>query len=65
MDLIAAINAIPSIGPYLPWVMLAITLASLLAPVIGPEWGVLYRIVNIVASNVGKARNATDPKVKP
>ena len=65
MDLITAITAIPGIGPYLPWVMLAVTLASLLAPAIPPEWGPLYRIVNILAANVGKARNATDPKVNP
>ncbi len=65
MDLIAAINAIPGIGPYLPWVMLGVTVASLLAPVVPPEWGAVYRIVNILASNVGNARNATDPKVNP
>lgn len=65
MELIAAIQAIPGIGPYLPWVMLVMVIASLLAPVIPPEWGVAYRIINILAANVGKARNATDPKVNP
>lgn len=62
MDLMTAITAIPGVGPYLPWVMLAITIASLLAPVVPPEWGAFYRIVNILASNVGQARNVTDPK---
>ena len=65
MDLIAAITAIPGVGPYLPWVMLAVTVASLLAPVVPPEWGTLYRIVKILASNVGQARNVSDPKANP
>jgi len=63
MELIQAIQAIPVLGPYLPYVTVTITIASLLAPVVPPEWPVLYRIVNIIASNVGQARNATDPKV--
>jgi hypothetical protein len=63
MDLLAAIQAIPGVGPYLPWVMLIVTLASILAPIVPPSWGPVYRIINIIAANVGQARNATDPKV--
>lgn len=64
MDLMQALAGIPGIGPYLPYVMLGITVCSLLAPLVPPDWGVLYRIINVIASNVGQARNASDPKVK-
>jgi hypothetical protein len=63
MELIQSIQAVPILGPYVPYMMIAITIASLLAPVVPPEWPVLYRLINIIASNVGQARNASDPKV--
>jgi hypothetical protein len=63
VELIQTIQAVPGLGPYLPYIMAAITVASLLAPVVPPEWPVLYRLINIIASNVGNARNVTDPKV--
>lgn len=65
MDLMESLAAIPGIGKVMPYIIAAIALASLLAPAIPPEWGPVYRIINILAANVGKARNATDPKVNP
>lgn len=62
MDLLSAITALPGIGPFLPWVMLGVTVASLLAPLVPPEWGFAYRIINVIAANIGQARNASDPK---
>jgi hypothetical protein len=56
-----AISTIPGIGPLLPWIMAAISIASALAPFIPPSWPI-YRVVNALAVNVGQARNFSDPK---
>ena len=61
MDLMQALATIPGIGPILPWIAAAIALASALAPFIPPEWPI-YRLVNVLAVNVGQARNFSDPK---
>jgi len=61
MDLMQAISTIPGIGPLLPWAAAIMALASALAPLIPPEWPI-YRIVNILAANVGHARNFSDPR---
>lgn len=61
MDLMQAISAIPGIGPFLPWIIALMWVCAGLATVVSPT-NPLYRIINILGSNVGKARNATDPK---
>ena len=60
MDPISAILQVPQLVPYLPWIVLA---ASLAAMVVKPE-NPLYRLVNSLAFNIGQARNANDPKRK-
>ena len=62
MDLLAAIQAIPGLGPLIPYVTLIMAIASVLATVAKPEWGPVYRLINALAVNVGEARNANDPK---
>lgn len=62
MDLMHAIASIPGIGPFLPWIMAVMSIATALAPFVPPDWPI-YRIVNVLAANVGQARNFSDPKV--
>ena len=64
-----AIQGVPVLGPYIPWLTLGITLASFIAtalPAPGANDGTAYRIVygllNKVALNVGHATNASAPK---
>lgn len=64
MDLMQFLAGIPGIGPVLPWVAMVVTIASGLATVWRPEWPG-YGALNMLATNIGQARNATDPKVKP
>ena len=71
-DLLAAIAGIPGIGPYIPYLMLAVTVAALLAAIMppptetsSPAYAALYRFVNVVAANVGHARNAPAPPSSP
>lgn len=67
MDLI---TSIPGIGPYLPWITLAIALASLLAsamPAPASASGVyyaIYQVVNTIAANFGHGKNLSAPESK-
>ena len=63
-----ALYAIPGIGPALPYITLAVAVASALGSVIpAPDatssWVqvAIYRLVNVLAINFGHARNAADP----
>src|ERR1700722_19016045 len=62
------IQSIPGIGPELPWITMAITVATLLATQLpGPtvKHGVyyyFYQIVNTVAINMGHAKNLSAPE---
>jgi len=62
MELMNALAEIPGVGWILPYVSLLMALSSVLATIIPPT-SVWYRVVNALASNVGQARNAGDPKV--
>lgn len=67
MDPLTLITSIPGIGPYLPYLTLAITAAALAAPFLpGPTqptglYAAFYAAVNWLAINVGHARNANSP----
>lgn len=69
MDPISTIAAIPGIGPALPWLVAAITLSAVLAPLLPPPkadgvYATFYAVVNFVALNMGHAKNATAPEGK-
>lgn len=64
-----AIEQIPGIGPYIPWITLAIALASLVAaamppptPMSGTVYVTIYNLVHLVAQNWGNAKAASAPK---
>lgn len=67
MDILAMIQAIPGIGPYLPYILILFgccaVLAAQLPPPRQPEslYGMLYRVVNLLGQNYNHAHNATDP----
>ncbi len=72
MDLMTALAAIPGIGPWLPYIVLAVTLAAAVAtqmPAPGPADGGFYKmtygILQWVALNKGHATNATAPGKNP
>jgi hypothetical protein len=67
MDIMATLAAIPGAGPVLPYVSAAIAICAAVATVLPhPAAGgngvyrVFYTVVNFIAFNIGKARNA-DP----
>ena len=67
MDLMTAFMAVPGVGPYLPYITLAMALCAAVATVLpppGPDanplWVAAYRLVNMVGANVGHAKNAAD-----
>jgi hypothetical protein len=68
MDLMTLITKIPGVGPYIPDITLAVTIFGLIAtrlpppklPASGP-YAVAYGIVNWIALNFGKAKNAGAP----
>jgi len=71
MDLMTAIAQIPGIGPYLPYLTLAVTIGAALATVLPPPptsggflatlYGVVYHAVSWAALNKGQAANANAP----
>ena len=66
MDLLTALAQIPGIGPFLPYLLLAATVSSALATVLPPPppgtfYAQVYGLVNWLALNVGKAKNASAP----
>lgn len=68
MDFMTTLAQIPGIGPYLPYLTLAVTIAAALATVLPPPpssggfmatlYGVFYHAVSWLALNKGKASNA-------
>lgn len=68
MDLMTAIQAIPGVGPVLPYIVVAGLLnAVAIAPSLAPPssqggfYAFLYRALNALAGNFGHAKNATAP----
>jgi len=68
MDIMATIAAIPGVGPFLPYLALAMAIAALVAMALPPpaaSSGTLYRtvysLVNLLAANKGHAANANAP----
>ena len=65
MDIITSLAAIPGAGPVLPYLTAAIAVCAAVAAVLPhPPAGaaglypVIYAVVNFIAFNFGKARNA-------
>ena len=65
MDFLALLAAVPGVGPYLPYVPLVVAAASVIATVLpAPAAGatgaypIIYGLTNLLAANVGRARNA-------
>lgn len=71
MDLWSFIASIPGIGPYLPYIGAAGVCCMAIATVMPPPksttgaYAIAYKVVNYIGLNIGHARNATDPAVKP
>lgn len=68
VDVMTAISQIPGIGPWLPYIILAIVVCTVLAACLPPPtptssqlYQALYRLVQWVAFNIGHATNASDP----
>lgn len=64
MDILTALSGVPVLGPVVPYLLIAGAICSALSTIVPPRWRVTYRVVNFVALNFGRARNATDPKAK-
>ena len=65
MDLISLIMSIPGVGPYIPYITLAVTIASAIATALpapaadsGNAYKALYGALNWIALNKGHATNA-------
>lgn len=71
MDLMTALDAVPGIGPALPYIAALIAVFTALAATLPPPkvvtgwYAQMYRVVNFVAMNFGHARNATAPAKLP
>ena len=69
MDPITILSAIPGIGPFLPWIIFAGTVAAALGTVLPHPTGTtgwypkLYAVIAWLGLNIGKARNF--PAVTP
>lgn len=71
MDLMQMLAAIPGAGWLLPYLAAAVAIAAALATVLPPPavpargwYSAVYHMVNWLALNVGRARNAADPTRK-
>ncbi|MGH6714579.1 MAG: hypothetical protein ACREDC_00145 [Bradyrhizobium sp.] len=71
MDIMTAIQAVPGIGPALPYIVALIALCSALATALpaptatSPGWyRTVHRIVHFVALNMGHAKAAAAAAVK-
>jgi hypothetical protein len=69
MDPITALTAIPAVGPYIPYVVTAGVVAAAVATVLPPPapngsavYVAIYKAVNWLALNIGKAKNQTPPQ---
>lgn len=65
MDILAPILALPGVGPYVPYITALVAVSAALAPALPPPsvtsysaYIALYKVVNLLAINVGHASNA-------
>jgi hypothetical protein len=64
MDIIAMIQAVPGVGPYLPYVLVVFGICALVAAQLPPPkstgslYGLVYQFVNLLGHNYNQARNA-------
>lgn len=72
MDPVAAILDIPGIGSWTPYITLTIAVCAAVATILpapgpdaSPVWVAIYRALNLVGANFGRARNADDAKASP
>jgi len=66
MNVMTILQAIPGIGPVLPYLTALVALAAAIAPFVPPPsvpasgfYPIVYGAINFLAFNVGHARNAT------
>jgi hypothetical protein len=71
LDLMTLLAAIPGAGPWLPYIPVAIAVCAALATALPPPaagakgfYPAIYAVVNFIACNFGKARNARAPAAK-
>lgn len=68
MDLITLIQSIPGIGPFIPYLTLAMTIAAVICTVLpSPKttsgaYYILYQTINTLAANVGHAKSLSAPE---
>jgi hypothetical protein len=71
MDIMTLIQAVPGVGPFLPYVLIALGICAVLAAQIPPPkqadtlYGFIYRIVNLLGQNYNQARNANAAPASP
>ena len=72
MDLMTAIDAIPGIGPFLPYLILIGFGCALVASCMPPPtdnssaaYRFAYQFINKIGANFGHAKNATAPVATP
>jgi hypothetical protein len=67
MDIIALLQALPGVGPYLPYILVVFGICAVLAAQLPPPrqsgstYDVIYRVVNLLGQNYRQARNVSAP----
>jgi len=71
MDILAMIQAVPGVGPYLPYVLILFGICAVAAAQLPPPqrasslYGAVYRCVNLLGQNYNYARNAVADGGRP
>lgn len=68
MDPVSWLTSIPGIGPYLPYIMAAVSICAVICTIMPPPtskspkaYMIFYGVINWVALNLGHAKNAEAP----
>ncbi len=70
MDLMAMIQAVPGVGPYLQYVLVVFGICAVVAAQLPPPsnagslYGVAYKLINLLGHNYNQARNAVADSAK-
>jgi hypothetical protein len=70
MDIIAMIQAVPGVGPFLPYVLVVFGICAVVAAQLPPPkstsslYGLVYQLVNLLGHNYNQARNVLAPATK-